>query len=111
MDLALTIFRIGVGVGVLLVGIGLLIAVLSLRPLVRDTRSLARDVQRLSRLAEEQVPELLARARTVAANAEVLTEDVAVRLEQSRLEAELPPGRPDGMPVQSGDTGEDQQIA
>ncbi|HEX2195098.1 MAG TPA: hypothetical protein VHK63_09115 [Candidatus Limnocylindria bacterium] len=111
MDLALTIFRIGVGLGVLLVGIGLIVAVVSLRPLVRDTRSLARDVQRLARLAEEQVPELLAQARTVAANAEVLTEDVAVRLEQSRLEADLPAARPAGVPVQSGDTGEDHRIA
>jgi hypothetical protein len=43
------------------------------------------------------VPELVAQARSVAANAEILTEDLAVRLEQSR--------------VQSGDAGEDEQIA
>jgi len=111
MDLALTIFRLGVGIGALLVGVGLLIAVLSLRPLVRDIRALATDTRRLSRLADEQLPELLEHARTVAANAEILTEDVAVRLEQSRMAAEPPPRRMPGMPVQSGDAAGDEHIA
>lgn len=111
MDLALTVFRLGVGIGALLVGVALVIAVLSLRPLVRDVRGLASDSRRLARLADEQLPELLEHARTVAANAEVLTEDVAVRLEQSRVAADLPPGRPAGMPVQSGDAAGDDHIA
>jgi hypothetical protein len=115
MDLALTIFRLGVGIGALLVGIGLVIAVVSLRPLVRDVRALASDTRRLARLADEQLPAVLEHARTVAANAEVLTEDVAVRLEQSRLAADLPPGPPAGraagMPVQSGDASGDDHIA
>lgn len=111
MDLALTIFRLGVGIGALLVGIGLVIAVLSLRPLVRDVRGLATDTRRLTRLADEQLPQLLEHARTVAANAEILTEDVAVRLEQSRMSAELAARRPSGMPVQSGDAAGDEHIA
>jgi hypothetical protein len=78
---------------------------------VRDVRALAGDTRRLARLADEQLPPLLEHARTVAANAEVLTEDVAVRLEQSRLAVDLPPGRPTGMPVQSGDAAGDDHIA
>ncbi len=111
MDLALTVFHLGVGIGALLVGIGLVIAVLSLRPLVRDVRALASDSRRLSRLADEQLPQLLEHARTVAANAEILTEDVAVRMEQSRLATDLPPRRTPGMPVQSGDAAGDDHIA
>ena len=110
MELAEVVFRIGVGVGALLVGIGLLVAVVSLLPLARDVRSLAIDTRRLARLMEKDVPELMAQARSVAANAEMLTEDLAVRLEQSRP-AEAPTGRPTGMPVQSGDAAEDEQIA
>lgn len=111
MELAETIFRVGVGVGALLVGIGLLVAVVAMIPLARDVRALARDTRRLSRLAETDLPQLLELARSVAANAELLTEDLAVRLEQSRLAAEAPAGRPPDMPVQSGDAAEDQQIA
>lgn len=111
MELAETVFRIGVGVGALLVGIGLLVGVVALLPLARDARALARDARRLSRLAEEELPELLVQARSVAANAELLTEDMAVRLEQSRVAAELATGRPPGMSVQSGDAAEDEQIA
>jgi hypothetical protein len=111
MELAEVIFRVGVGVGALLVGAGLLIAVIALLPLARDLRGLAADARRLARIAERDVPELLAQARSVAANAELLTEDVAVRLEQSRVATESPVGRPAGMPVQSGDAGEDEQIA
>jgi hypothetical protein len=116
MDLAEVIFRAGVGIGALLVGIGLLVAVVALLPLARDVRALAADSRRLARLAERDMPELLAQARSVAANAELLTEDVAVRLEQSRLAAETAEtaetaaGRSPGMPVQSGDAGEDEQI-
>lgn len=97
MELAETIFRVGVGIGALLIGIGLLVAVIALLPVVRDLRALAADSRRLARLAERDVPELVAQARSVAANAEILTEDLAVRLEQSR--------------VQSGDAREDEQIA
>jgi hypothetical protein len=111
MELAESIFRIGVGVGALLVGIGVVVAVVAMVPLARDVRALARDTRRLSHLAESDLPELLEVARNVAANAELLTEDLAVRLEQSRLAAEPPPGRPAGMSVQSGDAAEDEQIA
>lgn len=112
MDLALTIFRIGVGVGALLVGIGILVAVLALRPVLRDGRALARDVRRLTQLAESELPELLDQARSVTANAEVLTEDLAVTIEQLRAaDDEARPGRAPVGPVQSAHAGEDEQIA
>jgi uncharacterized protein YoxC len=123
MDLAVTIFRIGVGLGALLVGIGVVILVLSLRPLTRDTRALANDVRRLARLAEADLPEILTHARELAANAEVLSEDMAVKLDRlgelaGALEEvvaermEPPPApRPAIGSVQSADVREDGQIA
>jgi hypothetical protein len=111
MDLAEVIFRVGVGVGALLVGLGLLVSVVALLPLARDLRGLAADTRRLARLAERDLPELLSQARSVAANAELLTEDVAVRLEQSRLAPERAVGRSTEVPVQSDDAAEDEQIA
>ena len=56
MDLAQTIFYVGVGIGAVLVGIGVVLAAVALRPLSRDTRALARDAARLSRLLEEELP-------------------------------------------------------
>jgi len=50
MDLALTIFRFGVGVGALLIGLSLLLLVISLRGLARDARVLSGDLQRLNTL-------------------------------------------------------------
>jgi hypothetical protein len=50
MDLALTVFRFGVGAGALLIGLALLILVFSLRGLGRDARTLSADLQRLNRL-------------------------------------------------------------
>ncbi|MGH2456364.1 MAG: hypothetical protein ACRDHD_08920 [Candidatus Limnocylindria bacterium] len=99
MDVALTIFRIGVGVGVLLVGIGVVLAVLALRPVARDLRSLAGDVRRLSRLTEQELPALLAREPATPAAlaggepAESGAQRVAVG------------------PVQSADEREDERIA
>jgi uncharacterized protein YoxC len=113
MDIALTIFRIGVGVGALLVGIGVIIAVLALRPAARDVRALAADARRLLRLSESELPAIIEHARQVSGNAEELSEDLAVTLE--RLDAATSAievvGRPLIGPVQSGDATEDEQIA
>ena len=61
MDLAITIFWIGVGLGALLVGIGVIMVALSLRPLARDTRALANDARRLTRLAETELASMAGR--------------------------------------------------
>ena len=53
MDLAVTIFYVGVGAGALLIGLALLILVFSLRRLSRDARVLAEDVRRLNRTLDQ----------------------------------------------------------
>ena len=65
MDLAITIFWIGVGLGALLVGIGVMMIALSLRPVVRDTRALANDARRLTRLAEAELANMAGRRATL----------------------------------------------
>ena len=111
MDIALTVFRVGVGVGALLLGTGLIAAVIALRPLVRETRSLARDAARLSRMIDRDLPELLERARIAVADAEQVSQDLAVRLEQAQAGAIGPPGRPGIGSVQSRHAEEGEQIA
>jgi hypothetical protein len=95
MEIALAIFRIGVGVGALLVGLGLLLTALALRPVARDLRSLANDARRLARLTEEELP-ALARERAVERHQPDVTEDVEA----------APVG-----PVQSVGTREGEHIA
>lgn len=85
MDLAQTVFYVGVGIGAVLVGIGVLLAAIWLRPLSRDTRDLARDAARLARLLEEDLPE--------------------------RIGPREDAGRPAIGSVQSPDAREDEQIA
>ncbi len=111
MDIALTVFRVGVGIGALLLGVGMVAAVIALRPLVRDARGLARDAARVSRLLDAEIPELLERARTVVADAELVSQDLAVRLEQAQSGAISVAGRPAIGSVQSRDVEEGDQIA
>jgi hypothetical protein len=85
MDIAILIFRIGIGVGAVLVGLGVIIIALSLRPVARDARALASDARRLANLAER---ELAGRSTSEPAT----------------------PSASAG-PVQSPDTREDEQIA
>ena len=92
MELALIVFRIGVGIGALLVGIGLLLAVVSLRGLARDVRALARDTARLTRVLDKELPELIERAREATVE-------------------KPPPGRLDEGSVQSPDAEENEAIA
>ena len=122
MDVAETIFRVGVGIGALLVGIGVVALALAIRPLARDTRALANDARRLARVAEGELPEILTHARELSANAEVLSEDVAVKLERlgelanavEEAVAVREPASDERVPigpVQSRDVREDEQIA
>jgi uncharacterized protein YoxC len=111
MDVALTVFRVGVGIGAVLVGLALVIAVVWLRPLVRDVRALSRDAARLAQVVDEELPALLDHARSVAADAERLTEDLAVRVEQLQASPSSAGGRSIMGPVQSADAAEGEQIA
>jgi hypothetical protein len=113
MDLALTVFRVGVGVGALLVGIGVIVAILSLRPLIRDSRALARDALRVVRLTETELAGIVAHAREVTANAEEMSEDISQALARIGAVADAfeQRGRPILGPVQSADAREDERIA
>jgi uncharacterized protein YoxC len=82
MDAVGIVFNLGVGIGLLLVGAGLLLLAVATLPLVREMRALIGDARRLSALAEEELRPILAHGRELAANLEVLTEDVAVKLDR-----------------------------
>ncbi len=82
MDLVTAVFNVGVGIGVLLVGGALVYLAVQTAPLLHESRALAADARRLTRLAEEEARPILAHSRELAANAEVLSEDVAVKLDR-----------------------------
>lgn len=130
MDVAVTIFRIGVGIGAVLVGLGIVMIALSLRPLARDARALANDARRLANLAERELSSIMDGARQLTAGTEEMTTELADRLDRLHREAQAleeritaeptvtitgvvgspvsPSARP---PVQSPDTREDERIA
>ena len=115
MDIAITIFRIGVGAGAVLVGLGIILIAFSLRPLVRDARALANDARRLANLAEKELSSIVDGARELTHDTEVLTEDLTQRLARLRSQTEELEGRvqnPAALPpVQSRDAREDERIA
>jgi uncharacterized protein YoxC len=82
MELALAIFQIGAGLGILAVGLALGWLVIQVTPLLRETRALAADTRRLALLADDELRPILASARELTSNVEVLSEDVAVKLDR-----------------------------
>lgn len=80
MDLALAVFNVGAGLGLLAVGVALAYLSWRVTPLIRETRELARDARRLSRLVEQEVRPLVARASETAAGAEQLVDDAAIKV-------------------------------
>lgn len=82
MELALAIFNIGVGIGVLTAGISLAYLAWRTTPLIRESRALTTDLRRLARLTDHELRPILAHAREVSGNVEVLSEDVAVKLDR-----------------------------
>ena len=123
MDLALAIFNVGVGLGVLATGAALVYLAWQTNPLIRDTRALARDLRRLARTTDTELRPILAHARELAGNAEVLSEDVAVKLDRlgdlmnalqhslDSVEITATARRPDPAPVESWETREDASDA
>jgi hypothetical protein len=123
MDLALAIFNIGAGIGVLAAGGALVYLAWQTAPLIKETRALTGDLRRLARTTDTELRPILAQARELTSNAEVLTEDVAVKLDrltdlmnsvQSSLERgqlTLATGRSEGWPVESVQTREDERDA
>jgi len=119
MDVALAIFNIGAGLGVLAAGGALVYLAWQMTPLIRESRALAADLRRLSRQTDDELRPILAHARELTTNVEILSEDVAVRLDRfselmAAFEEGLAPGRvsvgagrPEPRPVESWETRED----
>jgi hypothetical protein len=82
MDLAVAVFNIGAGLGVLAAGVALAYLAWQSAPLIRESRALTADLRRLSRTTETELRPILAHARELAGNVEVLSEDVAVKLDR-----------------------------
>lgn len=80
MELALAIFNVGAGLGILAVGVSMAYLAWRLTPLVAETRALTHDLRSLTRTTEAELRPLLDRAREVTRSAEVLTDDAAVRV-------------------------------
>ena len=82
MDLALALFNIGAGLGVLAAGASLAYLAWRVTPLIRETRALTMDLRRLTRATDTELRPILTHARELTSNVEVLTEDVAVKLDR-----------------------------
>jgi hypothetical protein len=82
MDVALAIFNIGAGLGVLAAGGALAYLAWRATPLIRETRALTADLRRLTRATDNELRPILNHARELTSNVEVLSEDVAVKLDR-----------------------------
>jgi uncharacterized protein YoxC len=82
MDAAVLIFNVGVGIGVLLVGAGLLLMAIRVLPLINETQALVRQARAVLDAADPEIGPILVHAREVGANVELLSEDVAVKLDR-----------------------------
>jgi hypothetical protein len=123
MDVALVIFNVGAGLGVLAAGGALAYLAWQTTPLIRDSRALTGDLRRLARTTDTELRPILTHARELASNVEVLSEDVAVKLDRlndlmnslqirlDRGEESLVARRPEPAPVESWQTREDASDA
>ena len=82
MDLALAVFNIGAGLGVLAAGVALAYLAWQATPLIRESRGLTADLRRLTRTTDSELRPILSHARELTSNVEVLSEDVAVKLDR-----------------------------
>lgn len=118
MEVAVAIFNIGAGLGVLAAGLSLAYLAWRATPLIGESRALARDLRELARTADDELKPILEHARTLTTNVEVLSEDVAVKLDRltglmSSLEegvdsgrVTVGAGRSGALPVESWETRE-----
>jgi uncharacterized protein YoxC len=119
MDLALTIFNVGAGLGVLAAGVALAFLAWQATPLIRESRALTADLRRLTRTTDQELRPILAHTRELTSNVEVLSEDVAVKLDRltdlmnslqhslETVQITASPRRPDALPVESWEMRED----
>jgi uncharacterized protein YoxC len=119
MDLALTIFNVGAGLGVLAAGVALAFLAWQATPLIRESRALTADLRRLTRTTDQELRPILAHTRELTSNVEVLSEDVAVKLDRltdlmnslqhslETVQITASPRRAEALPVESWETRED----
>jgi len=119
MDLALAIFNIGAGLGVLAAGGALVYLAWQTTPLIKESRALVSDLRRLTSTTGAELRPILTHARELTSNVEVLSEDVAVKLDRlsdlmNSLQTSLDtvqitaaPRRPEAGSVESWETRED----
>lgn len=96
MELALTVFNVGAGLGILAVGVAMAYAAWRLTPLIRETRALTAELRELSALARTRLPVLADRADDILGGVDVLAGDAAVKLARlgdvvETLESAAPP--------------------
>ena len=119
MDVALAIFNIGAGLGVLAAGGALVYLAWQATPLIRESRALTADLRRLTMTADTDLRPILTHARELTSNVEVLSEDVAVKLDRlsdimnslqlslDTVQITAAPRRQEPAPVESWETRED----
>jgi hypothetical protein len=118
VDIALAIFNIGAGLGVLAAGGALVYLAWRMTPLIKESRALTADLRRLTRAADAELRPILANTKELTSNVEVLSEDVAVKLDRlgdlmTALQQGIDRGqitvaaRPERLPVESWETRED----
>ena len=119
MDLALAIFNIGAGLGVLAAGGALVYLAWQTTPLIRESRALVKDLRRLTATTGTELQPILIQARELTSNVEVLSEDVAVKLDRlsdimnslqlslETIQITAGPRRAEAAPVESWETRED----
>jgi len=119
MDLALAIFNIGAGIGVLAAGGALVYLAWQTTPLIKESRALVKDLRRLTATTGTELQPILIQARELTSNAEVLSEDVAVKLDRlsdimnslqlslETIQITAGPRRAEAAPVESWETRED----
>ena len=119
MDFALAIFNIGAGLGVLAAGAALAYLAWQTTPLIKESRALTGELRRLARTTDTELRPILSHARELTSNAEVLSEDVAVKLDRlndlmnslqhslDSVQITTAPRRPEVGSVESWETRED----
>ena len=119
MDVALAIFNIGAGLGVLAAGLALAYLAWRVTPLIRETRALTGDLRRLTQATDTELRPILNHARELTSNVEVLSEDVAVKLDRltdlmnslqhslETVQITTAPRPAEALPVESWETRED----
>ena len=119
MDFALAIFNIGAGLGVLAAGGALVYLAWQMTPLIKESRALVKDLRRLTATTGTELQPILVQARELTSNVEVLSEDVAVKLDRlsdimnslqlslETIQITAGPRRAEAAPVESWETRED----